>query len=347
MGLRLEAQIVTARGRHADFEAASVRPAADTGPQRRTGNARSIHRVQSAGAPTDSSGLRHPRRADRRRARLARVGRVRHQRHDRRQAAGSDAIHDADAAARSLQADVPHGEARASDLRARRRAQRRTARLGAEEDPGWRVSAARCAPRCSAGRRSPAAPPSPFDPNAQAPCGSMIFGPGRLLAHGVEIDMLARSIGGLPAITAFNRIVVNETRLEGQYDFDFKWTNEFAAPRRPSSGRTASGAGAGRRADARHCASGATRPEARPAARDGGRPGDRFDREAYGKLNDNWRPRHAGNSRERPWCRTQRIVWPAANQSGGLDVITCVPRSARLASDVSAGNGPETSDEES
>ena len=40
--------------------------------------------------------------------------------------------------------------------------------------------------------------------------------------------MLARSIGGLPAITAFNRIVVNDTRLEGQYDFDFRWTNELA-----------------------------------------------------------------------------------------------------------------------
>jgi uncharacterized protein (TIGR03435 family) len=74
-----------------------------------------------------------------------------------------------------------------------------------------------------------APPPSPFDPNAQAPCGSIIFGPGRLLAHGVPIDMLARSIGGLPAITSFNRIVVNDTHLEGQYDFDFKWTNEFGA----------------------------------------------------------------------------------------------------------------------
>ena len=47
----------------------------------------------------------------------------------------------------------------------------------------------------------------------------MIFGPGRLLAHGVAIDQLARSIGGLPAITAFNLIVVNETRLDGQYRF--------------------------------------------------------------------------------------------------------------------------------
>ena len=75
----------------------------------------------------------------------------------------------------------------------------------------------------------PTAPPSPLDPNAQAPCGSIVFGPGRLLAHGVPIDMLAQSIGNLPAITAFNRIVVNETKLEGLYDFDFKWTNEFAA----------------------------------------------------------------------------------------------------------------------
>jgi uncharacterized protein (TIGR03435 family) len=74
----------------------------------------------------------------------------------------------------------------------------------------------------------PPAPPSPFDPNAQAPCGGIIFGPGRLLAHGVPIDMLARSLGGLPAITAFNRIVENQTRLEGTYDFDFKFANEFA-----------------------------------------------------------------------------------------------------------------------
>ena len=87
-------------------------------------------------------------------------------------------------------------------------------------------------PGARRGAPPPGGPPpasSPFDPNAQAACGSIVFGPGRLLAHGVAIDMLAQSIGGLPAITAFNRIVVNETQLEGQYDFDFKWTNEFAA----------------------------------------------------------------------------------------------------------------------
>jgi len=70
--------------------------------------------------------------------------------------------------------------------------------------------------------------PSPFDPNAEAPCGSIIFGPGRLLAHGVPIDMLANSLGNLPAITAFNRIVQNQTGLEGTYDFDFKFANESA-----------------------------------------------------------------------------------------------------------------------
>jgi len=74
----------------------------------------------------------------------------------------------------------------------------------------------------------PPAPPSPFDPNAEAPCGSIIFGPGRLLAHGVPIDMLANSLGSLPAITAFNRIVQNQTGLEGAYDFDFKFANDFA-----------------------------------------------------------------------------------------------------------------------
>lgn len=74
----------------------------------------------------------------------------------------------------------------------------------------------------------PAAPPqSPFDPNAAAACGSIIFGPGRLLAHGVPIDMLARSLANLPAITSFNRPVTNLTKLEGMYDFDFRWTNEF------------------------------------------------------------------------------------------------------------------------
>jgi bla regulator protein BlaR1 len=79
-------------------------------------------------------------------------------------------------------------------------------------------------------------PSSPFDPNATAPCGSIIFGPGRLLAHGVPIDMLTRSLGNLPAITSFNRLVTNMTKLEGMYDFDFRWTNEFGPGGPPPSG---------------------------------------------------------------------------------------------------------------
>jgi uncharacterized protein (TIGR03435 family) len=92
-----------------------------------------------------------------------------------------------------------------------------------------------CPPPGSPRRTAPAAPagppPSPFDPNAAAPCGSIVFGPGRLLAHGVPIDMLARSLANLPVITSFNRPVTNLTKLEGFYDFDFKWTNEFSPGR--------------------------------------------------------------------------------------------------------------------
>ena len=74
----------------------------------------------------------------------------------------------------------------------------------------------------------PTPPPSPSDPDAKAAGGWIIFGPGRLLAHGVPIDMFADALGGLPAITAFNRIVQNQTGLEGTYDFDFKFANELA-----------------------------------------------------------------------------------------------------------------------
>ena len=93
-------------------------------------------------------------------------------------------------------------------------------------------------PRSSA----PAAPQlSPFDPNAVAPCGSIIFGPGRLLAHGVSIDMLSRSLASLPAITAFNRPVANLTKLEGVYDFDFRFNNELGRGGPPPPGSPTAG----------------------------------------------------------------------------------------------------------
>ena len=106
--------------------------------------------------------------------------------------------------------------------------QRSDGRLG----PGLkRIPDDECPPPGSPRGARPGGPPppaaSPFDPNAVAPCGSIIFGPGRLLAHGVPIDMLARSLANLPAITSFNRPVTNLTKLEGAYDFDFRFTNEF------------------------------------------------------------------------------------------------------------------------
>jgi bla regulator protein BlaR1 len=120
--------------------------------------------------------------------------------------------------------------------------QRSDGRLG----PGLkRIPDDECPPPGSPRRGGPpAAPPSgaptsPFDPNAVAPCGSTIFGPGRLLAHGVPIDMLARSLANLPAITAFNRPVTNLTKLEGFYDFDFRWTNDLGRGGAPTPGSPA------------------------------------------------------------------------------------------------------------
>ena len=71
-------------------------------------------------------------------------------------------------------------------------------------------------------------PPPAFDVNGPAPCGALMFGPGRLVAHGATIDALANALGSLPAVTAFNRIVQNQTGLEGTYDFEFTFANDFA-----------------------------------------------------------------------------------------------------------------------
>ena len=106
--------------------------------------------------------------------------------------------------------------------------QRSDGRLG----PGLkRIPDDECPPPGSRRGAGPGGPPppasSPFDPNAVAACGSIVFGPGRLLAHGVPIDMLSRSLANLPAITSFNRPVTNLTKLEGFYDFDFRFANDF------------------------------------------------------------------------------------------------------------------------
>jgi uncharacterized protein (TIGR03435 family) len=118
--------------------------------------------------------------------------------------------------------------------------QRGDGRLG----PGLkRIPDDECPPPGSRRGARPGGPPppasSPFDPNAVAACGSIVFGPGRLLAHGVPIDMLARSLGTLPAITSFNRPVTNLTKLEGFYDFDFRFAMEFGRGGPPPPGSPA------------------------------------------------------------------------------------------------------------
>jgi len=118
--------------------------------------------------------------------------------------------------------------------------QRSDGRLG----PGLkRIPDDECAPPESRRSVGPGGPPppasSPFDPNAVAACGSIVFGPGRLLAHGVPIDMLSRSLANLPAITSFNRPVTNLTKLEGFYDFDFRFANDFGRSGPPPPGSPA------------------------------------------------------------------------------------------------------------
>jgi len=83
---------------------------------------------------------------------------------------------------------------------------------------------------CPTGPQAPgrSGPPPAFDPNGPAPCGALMFGPGRLVARGVTIDALANALGSLPALTAFNRIVQNHTGLDGAYDFEFTFANDFA-----------------------------------------------------------------------------------------------------------------------
>ena len=115
-----------------------------------------------------------------------------------------------------------------------------------------RTPAGACLPRNAALPAAPSTPvpsprPSPFDPDARAACGSIVFGPGRLLAHGVPIDMLTRSLASLPVITALNRIVRDETGLDGTFDFDLKFPSQTAGrgqgPPAPGSAPSSSGGG--------------------------------------------------------------------------------------------------------
>ena len=228
MGPHLVAQVVPPSADAPVFEAASVRPAADKGRQ------------GGRGTPGRFNGFNLP---------VRRLIRQAYDIHDSQIIGGPDWISSEGFDINATTGDKPPDQMRLMMQTLLRDRFKLTFHSEKRELPTYALVVARNDGRLGPGLRKipdgecpppgarrgapppggpPAAPPSPLDPNAQAPCGAIVFGPGRLLAHGVPIDMLAQSIGGLPAITAFNRIVVNETHLDGQYDFDFKWTNEFA-----------------------------------------------------------------------------------------------------------------------
>jgi len=109
--------------------------------------------------------------------------------------------------------------------------------------PGLRrIGDEECPPPGSRGS-GPGGPPPPaafpFDPKAAARCGNIIGGPGRLIGHGVPLDMLARLLSNLPAISSFNRPVSNLTGLEGLYSFDFRFNNELGPVAPPPTGAPA------------------------------------------------------------------------------------------------------------
>lgn len=224
MGLRLEAQIVPPTADSPTFEAASIRPAADTG---RTGG---------RGTPGRFQGFNLS---------VRRLVRQAYDVHEAQIVGGPDWFDSQGFDINATTGDKPPDQMRFMMQSLLRDRFKLTFHSEKRELPIYALVVARSDGRLGPGlKKIP-----PFDPNAQAPCGSMIFGPGRLLAHGVNIDMLARSIGGLPAITSFNRIVQNLTGLDGQYDFDFKWTNEFGpgrgGPGGPLPGGPAPAANAG------------------------------------------------------------------------------------------------------
>jgi hypothetical protein len=98
--------------------------------------------------------------------------------------------------------------------------------------------------------------------------------------------MLSGSLARLPAITSFNRPVTNLTKLEGMYDFDFRFANEFGRggpppvsvqPPHPTPSPR-------RRAGVVHGSAGAIGVEAGIRSGDTGCPRDSIRSPAYGEL---------------------------------------------------------------
>ncbi len=100
-----------------------------------------------------------------------------------------------------------------------------------------------CPPPGSRRGTGPGGPPppaaSPFDPNAVASCGQMIVrtgSPPRAWCADRHAGAIARQFAG---DHAFNRPVTNLTKLEGVYDFDFRFANELGRGGPPPPGSPA------------------------------------------------------------------------------------------------------------
>lgn len=61
-------------------------------------------------------------------------------------------------------------------------------------------------------------------PTGPIGCGTLLLPSGRLRAGGVTADQIARILSRLQD---FHRVVINETRLDGKFDLDLRWTPEW------------------------------------------------------------------------------------------------------------------------
>ena len=250
------------------------------------GLARTSQHAEHAGAPLDLAGyeITIPRSsADP----MGRLAGLRHRRHADGNADNQDADHDEDTAARSLQAG--HSTAKSATCRSTRSfVQRSDGRLG----PGLkRIPDDECPPPGSPRRARPGGPPPP-PPHPliqmRSPPVDRLFSDPAACSPTAYRSTCSR--GRWPTcrrLPSFNRPVTNLTKLEGVYDFDFRFTNEFGRGGPPPPGSPPAAPNAitpWGRTGALHGSAGAIGVEAEPASGDTGRPRDRSDRAAVRKL---------------------------------------------------------------
>lgn len=64
---------------------------------------------------------------------------------------------------------------------------------------------------------------TPRQPGAPPPCGVVSANPERITARGVAMSQFARNVRDLGGMTGVDRIVVDQTGLEGYYSFELKY----------------------------------------------------------------------------------------------------------------------------